>query len=299
MRTRYTDTNPMPRNPISISLTKRDLELLNVLTRGPYWTDHLLRISQRFDAPFPSLRYLQKRLSALNAAGFIRSFSSVTLMDHPPRYHKLTRDGWRLVRGEAPPPTKRFFLEAKPLTQLHQRYLIDFVVHTDLAAYREGAQLCNYEPDNSVRITFPTGSLVPDASFDIVTTDGKTLHYFVELDNSTERLRTTADVESWVRKIHLYDALRDRSAEPFRVLVVTTKSVERLENILDVAHEQVRNKARPLFAGVFLGDYEQELEPLTIPMFRMQHRTDLVEPLIQTHREPKNAQTSMTQLLHA
>ena len=194
---------------------------------------------------------------------------------------------------------KRFFLETKPLTQLHQRYFTDFIVYTDLAAHRAGATLCNFEPDGSVRLKFPNGLLIPDAAFDIVTSSGKTLHYYTELDNSTERLRTTADVESWTRKIRLYDALRDRSAEPFRVLVVTTQSSERLEHILSLASELVRNKSRPLFAGVYLDDYEQEPEPLTMPVFRVQHRTDLVAPLLQSNGQSKITRTSVTDRVRA
>ena len=70
------------------------------------------------------------------------------------------------------------------------------------------------------------------------------LSFFVELDNSTERIRSQKELESWERKIRFYDEYQYASGRRYRVLVVTTRSTERLSHILAAAAELVRNPRR-------------------------------------------------------
>ena len=114
--------------------------------------------------------------------------------------------------------------------------------------------------------------------------NGRLQHYFVELDNSTERLQTNKDVESWQRKLRLYETLRDQQEEPFRVLIVTTRSSQRMRNILALARDLVRNPQRPLFFAVYLPTYLQERLVVTMPLFHPHHQPGQQVPLVDADR---------------
>ena len=249
-------------------LTHRDHELLAVLARGPHDTNQLLTISQRFQNPFTDITYLRKRLSGLTTAGWIRSWPYATTGPGVLRYFKLTRNGWLLLFGDAADMPPRSFFESVPLaSQPHIRSLADFIIHTDVAARRSDVTFTDFFRDGEVQISVNGSNLIPDAGFTLVEATGRRCNFLVELDNSTERIRTQKHIESWTRKIDLYDALQYQTNERFRLLIVACKSRDRVANVLRFARQRVRNAQRTLCSGVFLDDYLHCTDPLARPVF--------------------------------
>ena len=123
------------------------------------------------------------------------------------------------------------------------------------------------------------------------TLDGQQFNFLVELDNGTERVRSDKDADSWQRKIRLYEQLQDQTfPHRFRVLVVTTRSRERLDHILDVATEHARNPRRSLFYAVHLDDYLGQFDAVRHPCFRDHHGRPV--SLISARRELQPAVTA-------
>ena len=125
--------------------------------------------------------------------------------------------------------------------------------------------------ENTLKLRVGDEALCPDGSFTLHTQDRRNLHFFIELDNSTERVRSDKDADSWQRKLRLYEALQDQLPRRFRVLVITTRSSDRLDHILSLASETARNPARALVYGVHLERFLDCAEPLKAPCF-LDHR---------------------------
>src|SRR5205823_14537684 len=132
------------------------------------------------------------------------------------------------------------------------------------------------------RLQIGEESLFPDCAFQLLPVPGSPFSFFVEIDNATERVRSDKDLDSWQRKIRLYEALQDRSADRFRVLVITTRSTERLRHILTAAGELAGNPHRSLFYGIHLPRYLQQADALTSPCFLDHRRRSVV--LVHQHR---------------
>lgn len=185
-----------------------------------------------------------------------------------PLYYRLARPGFQLLHGpDAPVPTKRYFRPIGIGHQHHTHALAEFVVHTAVAAGEAGIELNEFHRENTVRLVHQGEALFPDATFRLLLADRRSLVFYVELDNSTERLQSQTG-ESWERKIRLYDGVQDGSASRFRVLIVTTRSTERLDHILKLAAVLNKNPLRSLFYGVHLPDYLREIDVLHRPCFR-------------------------------
>ena len=127
----------------------------------------------------------------------------------------------------------------------------------------------NFRQENSLRLQVGQEHVFPDCAFELCTPDTQQFNFLVELDNGTERVRSEKDIDSWQRKVRLYEQLQDqRYPYRFRVLVVTTRSRDRLEHILAVASEHARNPRRSLLYAVHLDDYLLQVDPLRGPCFR-------------------------------
>jgi len=114
--------------------------------------------------------------------------------------------------------------------------------------------------------------IFPDCAFEILTPEPAQFNFVVELDNGTERVRSQKDIESWQRKIRLYEEVQIRTfPHRFRVLIVTTRSRDRLLHILEAAATLIQNPHRSLFYGVHLADYLQEPDAVCQPCF-LNHR---------------------------
>ena len=274
-------------NSVKRCLTSRDIEILLALDRCPLTVRQLLKLSETFrQQRFTSPRSVQERLQKLHEAGWVRRWPYATASrTGTPDYCKLTLLGYRLVYGErAQPPTKRYFNEVALAHQHHTHSLSEFVVHTAVAAHRQCIAMKSFSRENTLRLQVGQENLFPDCAFELHTHDAQQFNFLVELDNGTERVRSDKDAESWQRKIRLYEQLQDQTfPHRFRVLVVTTRSRERLDHILAVAAEHARNPRRSLFYAVHLDDYLSQSDATRHPCFR-DHRGRPV-PLIPTRRE--------------
>jgi hypothetical protein len=235
----------------------RDIELLTALDRSPLTAVQLLKLSQIFVRPFQSERYLRERLQHLCESGFLRSaFYATSASGASPKYYRLARTGYAILYGEnAAAPTKRYFAPLSIGRQHHTHCLAEFLVHTLVAAHRMSLTFTSFYRENTLRLQVGSECLYPDASFQLVASAERELNYFVELDNHTERIRSQQDADSWQRKLRLYDQLQSLSAARFRVLVVSTRSGERLKNILTLAEETASERDRSLCYGVHLPGY--------------------------------------------
>ncbi len=280
-------------------LTHRDTEILLALDRCPLTVRQLMKLSETFEAgAFKSPRSVQDRLQKLHTVGWVRPWRYATTgRGGAPAYYKLTLLGYRLLYGgKAVPPTKRYLAEVGLSHQHHTLSLSEFIVHTAVAAHRRGIRMVNFYRENTLRLPVGDEALFPDCAFELMSPAGLKFNFLVELDNGTERVRSQKDTESWQRKIRLYDGLQNQSyPHRFRVLVVTTRSGDRLRHILDAAAVQMHNPRRTLFYGVHLRNYLEEPDPICAPCFQ-DHR-GLPVALVPRTREPSTSRTSVRQPL--
>lgn len=275
-------------------LTPRDLEILTALDHCPPTARQLLKLSRTFECPFPNERRVRDRLQALSDSGRVRLWQYATAGRGAPNYYTLSPLGYRLLHGEgAIPPTKRAFAPVGLAQQHHTQSLADFIVHTAIAAHRAGVRFTGFYRENTLRLSVGEECLYPDCGFQLVRADGTEFGFVVEIDAGTERIRSPKDLDSWERKIRLYDRFQDSCVKRFRVLIVSTRSAVRVEHILDAAAKLVGNPHRALFYGVSLPAYLAQEEAVTTLCFR-DHRGVAMALLPQTPRtevmnEPKAA----------
>jgi len=269
----------MTQPPVRRHLTDRDVEILHALDRCPLTATQLLKLSQTFpDQPFTSARSVQDRLQKLRHVGWIQSWPyAIAARGNAPDYYKLTLAGFRLLHGEhAAPPTRRHFAEVSVGHHHHTRSLAEFIVHTIVAGYRRGIRVVNFFSENGRRLCIDSNLLLPDCAFEMYTADHRQFNFLVEIDCGTERIRSDRDVESWTRKIRLYNLLQDRNyPDRFRVLVVGTRSADRVRSILSLAAAHATNPRRSLLYAVPLNDYLRHPDAVCAPCFR-NHRDETV-----------------------
>jgi hypothetical protein len=255
------------------SVTSRDFEVLAALDRSRLTAEQLLKLSETFTLPFTTERRVRERLQTLCDCGRVRrSQYYATAGRGAQTYYTLTRVGYRLLYGdEATPPTKRYFGDIGVANHHHTRCLADFIVHTAVSAHRSGLTLANFCRENTLRLEIGEQYLYPDCAFQLVTADGRAFSYFVELDNGSERVESDKPIDSWERKIRLYEICQDHCPERFRVLIVTTRRPERLDHILNAAARLTRNTQRSLFYGICLPQYLSADFALTAACF-LNHR---------------------------
>jgi len=262
----------MSNDPPSRHITSRDIEILLSLDRCPLTVEQLLKLSETFECnPFTSPRSVQERLQKLCAAGWVRRWRyATTTRGASPHYYKPTLLGYRILYGEsAEPVARRQFQEIAIARHHHTMALSDFIVHTAVVADRRHYRIGGFYRENTLRLTVGSESLFPDCAFELASAKGGQFNFLVELDNSTERVRSESDTESWNRKIRLYDQLQETSfPRRFRVLVVTTRSPQRMNHILQAAQETVRNPRRSLFYGVYLPEYLGQPDAVVAACFR-------------------------------
>lgn len=259
-------------NRVRRHLTLRDLDVLQSLDRTPLTVKQLHKLSETFAEPFPNERRVQERMAKLAAAGWVHQhWYSVASRGSPPAYIQLTLAGFQQLHGaEISPPRKRYFAEVRVAHHHHTRRLADFIVQTFVAAKRAGVEVRHFARENSVRLEAGSSVLYPDCAFQLFTPDGRAFNFVVELDNGTERIRSSQDIESIERKLRGYDL--HQSSTPsfdhgrFVVLFVTTRSADRLTHILEAAARIMRNPKRTLFLGVTLSEFLNHDAPLTTPI---------------------------------
>ncbi|QDT64082.1 replication-relaxation family protein [Calycomorphotria hydatis] len=272
----------MPKK-FSTRIGPRDLELLTALDRSPLTPAQLCRLSATFAQPFHDENNLRRRLRLLSDSGLVRSWPYALINDgRAPCYFKLTRDGYRLLYGvDAPLPRRRYFEEINHGHHHHTFALAELIVHLAVQGHRQGIELCHFARENSVKLEADGFTLYPDCAFQLRSKDGGPhandscrFNFTVELDNGTERVRSTHDIESIERKLRGYDRhqgqFEARDPRRYMVLLITTRSAQRLEHMLSVADAVMHNRQRTCFLGCTLSEW------LEGNLFR--------EPLLRDHR---------------
>jgi hypothetical protein len=249
----------MASTPLRLT-TSRDIDLLTSLVISPLTLQQLLKLSQTFAAgSFLSQRALLDRMQSLRLGGWVRRWPLALARrgGGAPDYYKISPQGLRLLYGEeASPPTKQFFSEVGIARHFHMYSLAEFLVHTAVCAHARGFRMVDVHPENTFVATVNGEKMIPDHRFDLVNAEGERYRYLVELDNSTETIYSPRhEQETWHRKIRLHDAYQDQTGQRHRVVVVTTRSRARLDNIMGAAAGLMRNPLRTLFIGSYLPPY--------------------------------------------
>ncbi|MCA8999133.1 MAG: replication-relaxation family protein [Planctomycetaceae bacterium] len=278
----------MPTEKLSHRITLRDANLLTMIDRHPFTANQLLRVSKTFPEPFTQDRLLRRRLGQLRTARMVQDFPSATIREGgAPHYWKLTREGHHLVHGyDETLPSRRQFEAIAAGHHHHTLCLREFLTKVIVAAHAEGIRIDHFASENSVCLEAGEFRMYPDCAFQLTHPDGRTFNFVIELDNSTERLRSRMDVESIERKIRGYDAHQSQfdALDPSRyvVLFITTRSDQRLQHILDLASGLMQNPDRTVFLGVTLTEFVTTENP-----FR--------KAVIKDHRGLKRTLTPMPQ----
>lgn len=256
--------------------TLRDAELLRAIELLSPTAEQLLTWSRTFNGPvtpFTNLHDLRRRLTKMNAAGLVRRWRfAIESQGMLPYYYKLSPEGHRALHGKgATPKTTRAFSPIGIALHSHTKALADFIVHTHVSAHRIGASFTDVYAENEYRVTVGEESLKPDGRFTLLQSLVRRT-YNVELDCSTESLLSSQNNDSITRKIQILDAndaQYQEASDPRRAvtLFVTTRSHNRMLNILDTAKNIVRNPDRSLIYGVYLPDYLALQHPLTTNCF--------------------------------
>jgi len=277
----------------------RDLDILTALDRTPLTCTQLCKLSQTFDAPFRDEHNLRRRLRRLTNSQLVRSWPYALATDgRSPRYFKLTREGYRLLYGtDAALPRRRYFEEISHGHHHHTHALADVITHIAVCGHRHGITLQHFARENSLKLEANGFTMYPDCGFQLLTPTGRTYNFVVELDNGTERIRTRQDTESIERKIRGYDAHQSQFAasDPNRYLVlfITTRSDQRLQHILALADQLMKNRERTVFVGA-LQDSLEEGDPFTRPVL-MDHRQ--TQRLLIPSVDERNWETESTRKL--
>ena len=251
--------------------TDRDLDILLALDRCPLTVRQLFELSEAFPGKvFTSIRSVQDRLHKMRAAGWLRCWPyAVANRGAAPQYYKPTLLGYRLLHGEdAVPSTKRQFAEIGVARHQHTYNLAEFLVHTIRVAHRRKLRLENFYRENTLRLVIGQETLWPDCAFELHTPDGRQFNFLVEIDNGTERVCSTKNVDSWQRKIRLYYALQAQSRPArFRVLILASRCSRRLAAILELARQLAPTPQLSLFYGTHLPRYLAHRDPLRAACF--------------------------------
>ncbi len=112
---------------------------------------------------------------------------------------------------------------------------------------------------------------------------GRRFRRFFEFDRSTEVLLSSLKQEdTWSQKNLVYDGYQTMlgTGTRFRVVPVTTASLQRLRNILSLFAVETNSPDRQLYVGVYLNDFLAEDDALCHPVFRdhRRPRVSLVPP---------------------
>ena len=250
-------------------VTPRDRDLFEALDRCPLTVRQLLKLSTTFAYPFTTERRVQERLQHLCAAGRVRRWLYATAGQGALTYYTLTPLSYRLLHGdEAAPPGRGEFGPVGLSRQPHTLALADTLVHLFVCARIAGVRIEHYRRENTLRLQLDEESLFPDGAFRLVFTDGRVFAFFLELDNSTESIKSQTSVDSWQRKVRFYERYQDSKIERFRVLAVTSGGEPRLRNLLACAASAARNPQRSLVYGIRLEVLLAEPDALGTPCFR-------------------------------
>ena len=250
-------------------VTPRDIDILRALERSPLTVRQLLKLSETFAYPFTTERRAQERLRQLCAAGRLRRWFYATARQAAVSYFTLTPAGFQILHGpDARLPSRSCFGPVGIARQRHAHSLAEFLVHLIVATHRAQITIGHFHRENALCLRVGDETLYPDGAFELSAPGSGPFRFFVEMDNNSEKIRGTFSLDTWQRKIAIYERHQNACPERFRVLAVTTAGNERVANILDCARALARNPRRSLVYGITLTAFLPESEPLQIPCFR-------------------------------
>lgn len=254
------------RTKVNRHIKARDIELLRALDWGPKTARQLLALSTTWAEPFIALRTIRQRLQYLAEARIVRTYCYAGIgLSGQEQYYVATRTAYRLLFGpDESPPTKSYAAPVGLGRQPHTRALTDFLIHTIVAAHRQGFAVEGVCRENYLQLDGAGDSIRPDSALEIVTPSGFRLRYFVELDCGTESIHSDVARVSITKKLRVYDAVRDRGPR-FHVLFVCT-SQARVQHILESVSTVQKNLERKLFLATALYDYLGTSVPLCAPL---------------------------------
>lgn len=257
-------------------ITPRDTDILAALERCPLTASQLQKLSGTFEAPFNSDRAVRRRVQILADMGLVRTHQCAVIRRGMLNYYTLAPAGFLALYGsDEPLPHNRLF-SAVSLSRLpHTQALAEVIVHTAVAAHRSGIQVSGFCRENSVCLSVGSDSLYPDSAFQLITPDGRAFSILLELDNVTERVRSQRSLDSWERKLRLYEAYQNHCPKRFRVVVVTTGTMQRVQHILALAGQLAQNPERSLVYGITLDHFLETQASLTTRCF-LDHRLKTV-----------------------
>jgi len=269
---------------IATQVTQRDFEILLALCHCPLTLEQLRRISETFRQPFPTYRRVHERMKSLANAGWIHQHVYAGSAGGRLTYYTLSPLGHRIINGpDEPLPSRRRFEPVAFAREQHTRALAEFIVQMIVTAHRSSVIFTEFWQENELRLDVRGKSLYPDCAFELVAPGARTFSFYVELDNGTQPVRSSKDLESWSRKLKLYDELQSASSGRFRALIVSTRSEQRLQHIMATATTFMTNPDRWLFYGLTLREFLAAENPVLTPAFR-NHRGQPV-PLVTIPRD--------------
>ncbi len=270
---------------IGCQITDRDVELLIAIDRHPMTTGQLFQLSQTFAQPFSDDRLLRRRLAILRAVGLLQNWPLATVSNGGlPHYWKLTREGYKTLYGQdVALPKRRYFEQVSTGHHHHTRCQGEFLTHLFATAVKNGVAVHQFARENSVRIECAAGLVYPDCAFQLIR-DGRRYNFCVEIDNGTERVRSTQDTESIQRKLVTYEAhqrqFEARDPRRYVVLLITTRSELRIGHMLEVATDVMGDSKRTVFLGCGLDAFKQS-DPFRDDVLRdhLSQSRPLIRPL--------------------
>ena len=135
-----------------------------------------------------------------------------------------------------------------------------------------GGYLSRFTRENAVKLQTHDYTLYPDSTFQIFDPINKrTFNFAIELDNGTERIQSTQDVESIARKLRGYERHQSQFGvfdnDRYLVIFLTTRSHSRLFSILECAKTILLNLQRTVFLGCDLRTW-LSCDPFTSPVLQ-------------------------------
>jgi hypothetical protein len=261
-----------------VSLSPRDLSLLQFLSWTPATTAQLLRVSDAFEGTrFLDERRLRERLQSLGGEGIVRAWSTAHAGGGLQNYYKLTPLGFDLSQGtEIQRPPRAFFIDVSPSLFEHTFRLAEVIVQVVRAAHASRVAIERFIRENELTFAVGESRVQPDGFFRLHASE-RPFNLAFEIDNSTEPIDSHA-VNSLRTKVTVYDAYQEQMLAQWRAgdkawerprfrVVFLTRSVTRAYHILSLVAESTRHTTRRLVYAATFDSFVSESEPLHAPIF--------------------------------
>ena len=260
-----------------IIISPRDECLLRLLSRTPVTKQLVLKASHTFPEPFTDERRVRERMQAMADGGLVRIFNA-SAVGGLLNYYKLTPEGFRHVHNNADEnmPGRSFFAEISPSSFQHTLTVAEVIVQVMVASHEHGISIERFHRENELILEAASQSLSPDCHFQLKHGE-RVFQLLFEIDNSTESIDSFSH-QSIKNKVLGYDTYQDgilttwaksgrSGTRPAFRVVFLTKSQERAEHILSLAHELANNRDRRLIVAGLQSDFLTERDALRAPIF--------------------------------